>query len=160
ARERRLLAAVPDPPHVSDAIAVVAGAGNRRLFESLGAAKIVAGGQTMNPSAADLVAAVEATRASEALVLPNNPNVVLAAEQAATLASKPVLVVPTASMQAGLAALVAFDPSLAAEENQAAMAEAASRVATGAVTTASRAVQLKGRLVCSGEFLVLLGVGP
>ena len=160
ARERRLLAAVPDPPHVSDAVAVVAGEGNRRLFESLGAAKIVAGGQTMNPSAADLVAAIEATGASSVLVLPNNANVVLAAEQAATLASKPVLVVPTTSMQAGLAALVAFDPSLPAEENQPVMAEVASRVATGAVTTAYRAVQLNGRVVDPGEFLGLLDGEP
>ena len=160
ARERRLLAAVPDPPHASDAVAVVAGEGNRRLFESLGAAKIVAGGQTMNPSAADLVAAIEATGARDVIVLPNNANVVLAAEQASTLASKPVLVVPTTSMQAGLAALVAFDPSRPAEENQPVMAEAASRVATGAVTTASRAVQLNGRLVDPGEFLGLLEGEP
>jgi DAK2 domain fusion protein YloV len=160
ARERRLLAAVPDPPHASDAVAVVAGEGNRRLFESLGAAKIVAGGQTMNPSAADIVAAIEATGAPDVLVLPNNANVVLAAEQASTLASKPVLVVPTTSMQAGLAALVAFDPSRPAEENQPVMAEAASRVVTGAVTTASRSVQLNGRLVDPGEFLGLLGGEP
>ena len=160
ARERRLLAAVPDPPRASDAVAVVAGEGNRRLFESLGAAKIVAGGQTMNPSAADLVVAIESTGARDVIVLPNNANVVLAAEQASTLASKPVLVVPTTSMQAGLAALVAFDPSRPAEENQPVMAEAASRVATGAVTTASRALQLNGRLVDPGEFLGLLEGEP
>src|SRR5204863_500728 len=83
---------------------VVAGVGNRRLFESLGATQIVEGGQTMNPPTADLVAAIEATKAPEAIVLPNNPNVALAAEQAVSLAPKPAAVVRTESIQAGLAA--------------------------------------------------------
>jgi DAK2 domain fusion protein YloV len=161
ARERRLLAAVPDlPPAATGVVAVVAGDGNRRLFESLGAARIVTGGQTMNPSAVDLVEAVEAAAAPEVVVLPNNDNVILAAEQAASLASKPVRVVPTASMQAGLAALVAFEPSRSASENSAEMAEAAARVATGAVTTASREVQLNGRVVAPGDYLGLLGEEP
>jgi DAK2 domain fusion protein YloV len=161
ARERRLLAAVPDlPPAATCVVAVVAGDGNRRLFESMGAAGIVAGGQTMNPSAAELLDAVEATPAPEAVVLPNNDNVVLAAEQAASLATKPVRVVPTTSMQAGLAALVAFDPSQSAADNGAEMLQAASRVATGAVTTASRQVRLNGRLVSAGEYLGLLGEEP
>ena len=161
ARERRLLAAVPDPPPAATGIvAVVAGTGNRRLFESLGAAEIVEGGQTMNPSAAELRAAVEATSAPEAIVLPNNANIVLAAEQAVSLATKPARVVPTTSMQAGLAALVAFNPELPAEENEVAMAEAAARVATGAVTTASRDVRLNGRAVEAGQYLGLLGDEP
>ena len=70
-------------------VAVVAGEGNRRLFESLGAARVVEGGQTMNPATADLVAAVDAVAAGEVILLPNNSNVVLAADQAALLASKP-----------------------------------------------------------------------
>ena len=86
-REERLLEAVPDAkPNASDVVAVVAGEGNRRIFESLGAARIVEGGQTMNPSTADLVAAVDAVAAAEAILLPNNSNVILAAEQAAGLA--------------------------------------------------------------------------
>jgi DAK2 domain fusion protein YloV len=161
ARERRLLAAVPDPPPAATGVvAVVAGDGNRALFESLGATQIVEGGQTMNPSAAELMAAVETTGAPEAIVLPNNPNIVLASEQAVTLATKPARVVPTASMQAGLAALVAFNPELSAEQNEATMVEAAARVATGAVTTASRDVQLNGRPVKAGEYLGLLGDEP
>jgi uncharacterized protein len=161
ARERRLLAAVPDlPPAATGVVAVVSGDGNRRLFESLGATQIVPGGQTMNPSAADLLAAVEATPAPEVVVLPNNDNVVLAAEQAATLASKPVRIVPTASIQAGLAALVAFEPSRTSTENGAEMADAAARVATGAVTTASREVQLNGRIIGPGDYLGLLGEEP
>ena len=161
ARERRLLAAVPDPPPAATSVvAVVAGAGNRRLFESLGAEQLVEGGQTMNPAAADLVAAVEASRAPEVIVLPNNENVVLAAEQAASLASKPVRIVPTASLQAGLAALVAFEPSRPGAQNAAEMSEAAGRVATGAVTTASREVQLNGRIIGAGDYLGLLEEEP
>jgi uncharacterized protein len=161
ARERRLLAAVPDPPPAATGVvAVVAGGGNRRLFESLGAMQIVEGGQTMNPSAAELLAAVEATSAPEAIMLPNNPNIVLAAEQAVSLATKPARVVPTTSMQAGLAALVVFNPESAAEENATAMIEAAARVATGAVTTASRDVQLNGRAVDAGQYVGLLGDEP
>jgi fatty acid kinase len=158
ARERRLLAAVPDPPPAATGVvAVVAGEGNRSLFESLGAMQIVDGGQTMNPSAAELLAAVEAASAPEAILLPNNPNIVLASEQAVSLATKPARVVPTTSMQSGLAALVVFNPELPADENEAAMAEAASRVATGAVTTASRDVQLNGRAVEAGQYIGLLG---
>jgi DAK2 domain fusion protein YloV len=161
ARERRLLAALPDPPPAATGVvAVVAGAGNRALFESLGATEIVEGGQTMNPSAAQLLTAVEATGPREAILLPNNANIVLASEQAVTLASKPARVVPTASMQAGLAALVAFNPELSAEQNEATMVEAAARVATGAVTTASRDVQLNGRPVKAGEYLGLLDDEP
>jgi len=161
ARERRLLAAVPDPPPAATGVvAVVAGPGNRLLFESLGATRIVEGGQTMNPSAAELLAAVEATNAPEAILLPNNPNIVLVSEQAVSLAAKPARVVPTTSMQAGLAALVAFNPELSAEENESAMVEAAARVATGAVTTASRNVSLNGRAVEVGEYVGLLDDEP
>ena len=161
ARERRLLAAVPDPPPAATGVvAVVAGPGNRLLFESLGATRIVEGGQTMNPSAAELLAAVEATNAPEAILLPNNPNIVLVSEQAVSLAAKPARVVPTTSMQAGLAALVAFNPELSAEENESAMVEAAARVATGAVTTASRNVSLNGRAVEVGQYVGLLDDEP
>jgi DAK2 domain fusion protein YloV len=160
ARERRLLAAVPDPVNATDVVAVVAGSGNRLLFESLGAAALVEGGQSMNPSAADLVAAIAGARAPEVVVLPNNDNVVMAAEQASGLAEKPVRVVPTTSIPAGLAALVAFDPGRPAEANAAEMAEAAARVSTGAVTRASRDLQLNGRAVATGEFLGLLEDEP
>jgi uncharacterized protein len=135
---------------------VVAGEGNRRLFEDLGAARIVEGGQTMNPPAADLLAAVEAANADEAVLLPNNANVILAAEQAAGLATRPVQVLPTRSLQAGLAALVAFHPERTAEENAAQMQEAIEAAATGEVTTASRDAEVDGLSVREGEFLGLL----
>ena len=105
----------------------------------------------MNPSAADLVAAIEARRRRGAVVLPNNSNVVLAAEQAAAAASKPAEVVPTRSIQAGLAALVAFDPSRSAAENAAEMRAAVAGVGTGAVTVASRDVELNGLRIGRGD---------
>jgi DAK2 domain fusion protein YloV len=148
-REKRLSAR-------SAVVAVVAGEGNRRLFESLGAARLVEGGQTMNPPAADLVAAVEATNAGEVVLLPNNSNVVLAAEQAATLTDRPTHVVSTRSLQEGLAALVAFNPELSAGENADQMREALEHVVTGEVTTASRDAEIDGVTVREGEYLGLL----
>lgn len=136
-------------------VAVVPGEGNRALFESYGATRVIEGGQTMNPSTAEIVAAVEATPANEVIVLPNNSNVVLAAEQAAVLTSKAVRVVPTTSVPAGLAAIVRFLPSASAQENEAAMREALDAVATGEVTTASRDVELDAVAVRKGEWLGL-----
>jgi fatty acid kinase len=154
ARERRLLALV-EPADATAAVAVAVGDGNRRLFESLGATAVVEGGQTMNPAASDLVAAVEASSGREALILPNNANVVLAAEQAARLASKRAIVVPTTTMQAGLAAMVVFDPARTAEDNAAEMREIVGSVATGEVTLASRDVELDGLAIRKGTWLGL-----
>ena len=154
-REERLLEVVPSEPATAEVVAVVAGEGNRRLFESLGATKIVEGGQTMNPSTADLVAAVDATRAPEVILLPNNSNVILSAEQGARLAAKPVVVVPTDSIPAGLAAMVAFSPDHTAEENAAEMGEILDCVKTGEVTIASRDVEMNGLSVRKGSWLGL-----
>jgi DAK2 domain fusion protein YloV len=155
-REQRLLEAVPDaPPTTTGVVAVVAGDGNRKLFESLGATRIVEGGQTMNPSAAELVEAIESTPAAEVVVLPNNSNVILSAEQAAGLVDKPVTVVPTDSLPAGLAAMLAFDPDRLAEENATAMNEALDEVKTGEVTIASRDVDMNGVSVRKGAWLGL-----
>jgi DAK2 domain fusion protein YloV len=153
-REARLLELVPDPQEC-EVVAVVAGDGNARLFRSLGATQIVEGGQSMNPSTAEILSAVEAAAAPEVVVLPNNPNVILSAEQAAEHSAKPVRVVRTRSIPAGIAALVAFDGSRSPEENAAAMEETAAAVVTGAVTTASRDVDLNGLAVRKGSFLGL-----
>jgi dihydroxyacetone kinase-like predicted kinase len=155
-RQERLLEAVPAAePNESDVIAVVAGTGNRRLFQSLGAATVIEGGQTMNPSTAELVEAIEAARAPDVLLLPNNDNVILTAEQAAELATKPVQVVASRSIQAGLAAMVAYDGSRSADENVEEMREALEAVATGEVTIASRDAQLNGVAVREGNYLGL-----
>src|SRR5581483_34188 len=156
-REERLLRAVPGTVGECAAIAVSTGAGNRELFESLGAV-VVDGGRTMNPSTSDLVAALESVAALEVVVLPNSGNVIMTAEQAADHSTKTARVVPTRSLQAGLAAMVAFDSSLGAEENAATMSE--TDVATGAVTIASRDVQLNGVAVESGKWLGLADGEP
>ncbi|MDP9231157.1 MAG: DAK2 domain-containing protein [Actinomycetota bacterium] len=155
-REKRLLSALPGGGSRSGVVAVVAGDGNRRLFEDLGAEKVIEGGQTMNPSTADLLEAVDAVAADEVVLLPNNKNVVMAAEQASRVAGKPVHVVPTESIPAGLAALVAFNRERSAEENATAMQEAARQVATGEVTVASRDANVDGVTVRAGTYLALL----
>jgi DAK2 domain fusion protein YloV len=156
AREERLLASLPGGASRSAVVAVVAGEGNRRLFEDLGAERLVEGGQTMNPSTADLLAAIEAVGADEVVLLPNNANVVLTAEQAARVAGKPARVVATESIAAGLAALVAFHNERSAEENTAEMREALASVVTGEIAIASRDASANGVPVREGEFLALL----
>ena len=168
-REERLLAAVPDQPAEPAAtgvvaVAVVAGEGNRRLFETLaqgmGPIAIVEGGQTMNPSTSDLLTAVQSLASEEAILLPNNSNVVLAAEHAAAHAGRPVVVVAADSIPAGLAAMVAFDGSRTAVENAAEMREAVAAVAAGEVTVASRDVELGGVSIRKGEWLGLAAGEP
>ena len=110
----------------------------------------------MNPSTADIVAAIEATPATEVIVLPNNSNVILSAEQAVSLATRPARVVPSRSQQAGLAAMVRYLPSSSAQDNETAMTAALSDVATGEVVRASRTVELDGVAVREGEWLGLV----
>jgi dihydroxyacetone kinase-like predicted kinase len=140
-------------------VAVCLGAGNRRLFESLGAV-CVEGGETMNPSTADIVAAIESLPEQDVVVLPNSKNVVMAAEQAAQAVSKQVLVVPTRTLQAGLGALVAYDPQLPASDNAAEMERAAAAVRSGAVARASRRATIGPLEVGQGEFLGLVDGEP
>jgi hypothetical protein len=140
-------------------VAVASGSGNAALFESLGAV-VVDGGATMNPATAEIVEAIEHAPGREVIVLPDNGNVIMSAEQAASASSKTARVVATRSMQAGLAALVAFDPGRGADENVAEMDDAAAAVATGAVTVASRDVQLNGVAVRSGKWLGLADGEP
>ena len=156
-REERLLEALPATAARSAVVAVAAGEGNRRLFESLGAEAVVSGGQTMNPSTAELLAAIESVAAQEVVLLPNNANVILAAEQAARLTGRPVEVVPTGSIQAGLAAAVAFNPERSAEENADAMRPAISWLATAEVVVVSRDATIDGVTVRRGEYLARLG---
>jgi dihydroxyacetone kinase-like predicted kinase len=153
-REARLLEAVPDPAR-SGIVVVSVGGGNRRLFESLGAERVVEGGQTMNPSTADLVRAAQSLNATEVVLLPNNSNILLAAELAAKNADRPVEVVPTTSIPAGLAALLSFDGTRSAAENAAVMREAIASIATGEVTVASRDVELEGVAIRKGSWLGL-----
>ncbi|HZT45437.1 MAG TPA: DAK2 domain-containing protein [Gaiellaceae bacterium] len=155
-REARLLAAVGES-RATDVVAVVAGDGNARLFRSLGAARIV---ESTSPSAGEMLVAIEAVAAREVIVLPNNPNAIPAAEQAAGQARRSVRVVPTRSIPAGLAALVVYDGSRPAAENADEMEEALAAVATGAITVASRDAALDGLVLRKGAFLGLLEGEP
>ena len=121
----------------SAVVAVASGVGLRRLYEQLGV-HVVDGGATMNPSTYELLAGIHAAGGREVLVLPNSPNVVMAAERAAELSEKPARVVPTAAPQEGLAALLAFDPATGAGENARAVGAAAEALRLGGVAPAAR----------------------
>jgi uncharacterized protein len=125
-------------PARSGALAVVSGAGLRALFESLGA-YVLDGGPTLNPSTHELLAGIHAVPAEQVVVLPNSPNVRMAAERAAELAEKDVVVVPTRSQQGGLSAALALAPERSAAENAAAMEDVLAALRTGAVAPAARA---------------------
>jgi DAK2 domain fusion protein YloV len=134
-RDKRL--AERDGTARSGALAVTSGPGMRRLFESFGV-RALDGGPTSNPSTYELLAAIHAIPAEEVLVLPNSPNVVMAAERAAALSDRVVKVIGSRSPQAGLAAAVTLDPGRSAEQNAQAMEETLERVRTGAVAPAAR----------------------
>ena len=127
-------------------VAVASGSGLENILMSLGADEIVRGGQTMNPSTADLLAAVEKVDAASVVVLPNNSNIIMTAQQVAGVASRPVAVVPTRTVPESFAALLAADPAGTLEGNAEAMTEAASRVRAGEVTWA-----VKGSRSSAGE---------
>jgi dihydroxyacetone kinase-like predicted kinase len=134
-RDERLTA--PERVERCGALAVTTGHGMRSLFESFGV-RALDGGPKLNPSTYELLAAIHAVPAEEVVVLPNSPNVVLAAERAAALSDKTVSVVASNSPQAGLAAAVSLDPNRSADQNAAAMTATIERVRTGAVAPAAR----------------------
>ncbi len=137
-QQRRERLAAPDlRSAVCGALAVVTGDGMHALFESLGV-RVLDGGPTLNPSTYDLLAAIHGIPTEQVVVLPNSPNVVMAAERAAELSDKTVRVVMSRSPQAGLAAAVSLDPGRDADENCRAMTETLQRVRTGAVAPAAR----------------------
>jgi DAK2 domain fusion protein YloV len=140
-------------------VAVASGGGVARIFRSLGAAHVVAGGQSMNPSTAEILAAVEAVPAAEVVVLPNNSNIVPVARQVDALTSKTVHVVPTRAVAEGMAALLDYDASRGAEENATAMAESATRVTPGEVTQAVRASSSAAGPIAEGSWLGLSATG-
>jgi hypothetical protein len=154
-RDERLATPAPAQPEVGDGgcvvVAVVAGAGNQQLFRDLGCHAVVDGGQSMNPSAAQLLEAVEALGFDEVVVLPNNGNVILTAEQAAGMSSLHIAVVPSRSIPSGLAAMVAFEPDEDAVGNARLMQEAIADVRYAEVTHAVRDSELDGLEVKKGQ---------
>ena len=137
-------------------VAVCAGDGMADLFRSLGADRIVTGGQTMNPSTEDILREVNKTPASTVFVFPNNKNIIMAAEQCAPLTEKTVRVVPTRTVPQGVAALAYMDPDQDADALEASFKESADRVHTALVTYAARDSDYDGHLIHAGEYLALL----
>jgi DAK2 domain fusion protein YloV len=137
-------------------VAVASGDGFRRILEGLGVDSVVGGGQTMNPSAEDILAAVESVPSSDVLLLPNNANVIMTAQQVAELTKKHVRVVPSRSLPQGIAALFAFDFSADLEANATAMSRALGGVKTIEVTRAVRASEVDGLKIAENDVIGLL----
>jgi hypothetical protein len=136
-------------------VAVVMGDGLARVFQSLGVGTIVHGGQTMNPSTQDLLEAVENLQVEQAILLPNNSNVILAAEQARELCDKPIAVIPSRSIPQGIAAMLAINSQADFETNVSTMTSAIQDVETGEVTTATRSVTINDIEVADGQIIGL-----
>jgi DAK2 domain fusion protein YloV len=145
------------PPVTCAVVAVSSGDGLSELFGQLGVQGLVTGGQTLNPSTAELLSAVEAVNAQQVIVLPNNKNIIPVADQLDALTSKSVVVVPTRSMPEALAALVLYDPEADAVTNGEEMAEAAASVVTGEVTQAVRATASDAGPIGEGDWIGIVG---
>ncbi|MDN5387908.1 MULTISPECIES: DAK2 domain-containing protein [Bacillus] len=137
-------------------VTVAMGEGIAELFESIGATKVIEGGQTMNPSTEDIVQAIKDANADTVVILPNNSNIVMAANQAADVAGQHVIVIPTKTVPQGMAALLAFNPALGADENEAAMLGAIGEVKSGQITYAVRDTNIDGIDIKKGDFMGIL----
>ncbi|MBQ5590277.1 MAG: DAK2 domain-containing protein [Clostridia bacterium] len=136
-------------------VAIAAGDGIKGLFEDLGADHVVSGGQTMNPSTDDILKAVELTPAKTVFVLPNNKNIIMAAEQTTRLATRKVVVLQTKSIPMGISAMLQFDPDADADTNANTMQAAADAVGSGSITFAARDSDYEGYKIKKGEILAL-----
>ena len=136
-------------------VAVAAGEGLKAIFTDLGADAVVSGGQTMNPSTADIVAAVQSVPAKTVFVLPNNKNIIMAAEQAQGIADRTIVVLSTRTIPQGITAMLNFDADASEYEDATNMMQAADKVATGLVTFAARDSDFDGRKIKKGEILAL-----
>lgn len=137
-------------------VVVSPGAGISRIFASLGVAAVVAGGQTMNPSTQDILGSFENLPTDKVIILPNNKNIVMAANQAKEVTVKSVQVVPTRTVPQGLAAMLSFDPDGDVEAVAAKMNRAMNTVKTGEITVATRSVEIDGVIVRDGQVIALL----
>lgn len=137
-------------------VAVAAGDGLAELFTDLGCNHVVSGGQSMNPSTDDILEAVLATPAKIVFVLPNNKNIIMAAEQTVPLVNdRQVVIIPTKTIPQGLTAMLCFDPDLSAESNKQTMIDGAANVGTGLVTFAARDSEFGGKKIKEGEIIAL-----
>lgn len=136
-------------------VSVAMGTGIKELLESLGASVVIQGGQTMNPSTQDIARAINEANAKRVILLPNNKNIIMAADQAAELSDSDVVVVPTKTIPQGMSALLAFHPDEDLETNKAMMTEASNQVKTGQITYAVRDTQIDGMTIENGNFMGL-----
>lgn len=134
-------------------VAVSMGSGIRDLFKSIGAEVVIEGGQTMNPSIEDIVKAIEQVNAEKVFILPNNKNIILAAEQARDVCDKQVIVIPSKTVPQGLAALLAFNPSVDAEKNEKAMNDALKTVKSGQITFAIRDTMIDNLTIKKDDYM-------
>ncbi|MDF1513942.1 MAG: DAK2 domain-containing protein [Anaerolineae bacterium] len=144
-----------EPPNIS-VVVISAGEGLGNVFTSLGASAVVQGGQTMNPSTQDILNAVEMSPSNAVIILPNNKNIWMAAEQAAEVSTKNVVVVPTRTIPQGICAILALDQGATLDSNALAMSRVAREVITGEITWATRTVAINGIDVNEGDAIGLL----
>lgn len=137
-------------------VAIAAGKGVQELFESLGANYVISGGQTMNPSTEDIVKAINEVNADKVIILPNNKNIFMAADQAAEVAELPVAVVPSKTVSQGLTAMLSFNEQTTLEENKETMTDVLSSVVSGQVTHAIRDTMIDGVKITEGDFLGMI----
>ena len=147
--------AAVDPSRDYGFVAVAAGEGLKAVFTDLAADAVVSGGQTMNPATEDILAAIQSVPAKTVFVLPNNKNIIMAAEQAQKLADRQVVVLPTRTVPMGITAMLNFDPSVNAETNTINMMAAADKVSTGLITYAARDSEYDGKRIKKGEIMAL-----
>ena len=138
-------------------VSVCAGDGLAELFRDLGVDTIVSGGQTMNPSTDDILKAIEATPAETVFVLPNNKNIIMAAEQAIPISTRKVIVIHTRTIPQGISAMLNFDPDADDNQNAIEMQKSTERIATGQITFAARDADVDGVKIKQGELMALLG---
>jgi uncharacterized protein len=154
--QHRPMEEVETRPQKTFAMAAVAiGDGLVNIFKDLGVDEVIQGGQTMNPSTETIANAIEKSPSDTVIVFPNNKNIIMAAQQAAELSKKRVVVIPTRSIPQGISAAIAFNPEMTLEQNEARMKKAMESVNSGSVTFAVRATTLEGKQIHEGDILGL-----
>lgn len=137
-------------------VAVAMGNGISDLFKSLGVQVVIEGGQTMNPSTEDIVQAIKSVHAEKVIVLPNNKNIIMAANQAASVVDEEVIIIPSKTVPQGMTSLLSFNPSASLSENKAAMSDALSHVKTGQITYAVRDTVIDGLEIKKDHYMGIL----
>lgn len=137
-------------------IAVAAGQGMMDLFKSIGVDEVLSGGQTMNPSTEDFIKLIEGVSAENIVILPNNKNIIMAAEQAAEVTDKPTVVIPTTTIPQGIASMLAYNPTHSIEENKTLMTQSSKTVVSGQITYSIRDTEIDGVSIKKDDYMGLI----